>query len=85
MPSNKMDEDIGDIIQEESTRGGRHPRKALTISQRRKMFAFVRMLADGKCDDREVANAIRALGPQEGSAEFQRLWQWWIRYRDRRS
>jgi hypothetical protein len=39
------------------------------------MLGFVRMIADGNCGDREEANAIRALGPQEGSPEFQRLWE----------
>jgi len=84
MPNNnKDDQELADIMQEESGRGKRHPEKALTISQRRKMYAFVRMIADGNCEDRDVANAIRALGPEEGSPEFQRLWDWWVRYRRR--
>jgi len=84
MPNDKGDRELADIIREESTRGQRHPQKALTINQRRKMYAFVRMISEGNCDDREVANAIRALGPQEGSPEFQRLWEWWLRFRGRR-
>jgi len=78
-------EELADIMKEESTRGRRHPKKASTLIQERKMRQFVRMIADGNCDDREVANAIRALGPQEGSPEFQRLWDIWLQFRGRRS
>jgi hypothetical protein len=79
------DRELGDIFKEESTRGKRYPKKATTVAQERKMRRFVRMLADGKCDDRDVASAIRELGPQEGSAEFQRLWDFWLQFRGRRS
>jgi len=78
-------EELADIMKEESTRGRRHPKKASTLIQERKMRQFVRVIADGNCDDREVANAIRALGPQEGSPEFQRLWDIWLQFRGRRS
>ena len=86
MPNDKSDDpELSDVMREESGRGKRHPEKAVTISQRRRMYAFVRMLAEGNCEDREVTNAIRALGPQEGSPEFQRLWDWWVKFRDRKS
>jgi hypothetical protein len=78
-------QELADIIKEESTRGKRHPKRASTIGQERQVRQFVRMIADGNCDDREVANAIRELGPQEGSPEFQRLWNIWLRFRGRRS
>ena len=78
-------EELADIMKEESTRGRRHPQRASTVSQERKMRQFVRMIANGNCDDREVANAIRELGPQEGSPEFQRLWNIWLQFRGRRS
>lgn len=78
-------EELADIMKEESTRGKRHPKRASTVSQERKMRQFVRMIANGNYDDREVANAIRELGPQEGSPEFQRLWNIWLQFRGRRS
>jgi hypothetical protein len=78
-------QDLADIIKEESTRGRRHPKRASAVRQERKMRQFARMIADGNCDDREVANAIRELGPQEGSPEFQRLWNIWLQFRGRRS
>lgn len=85
---NQKDEkaqDLADIMKEESTRGRRHPRRASTVSQERNMRHFVKMIADGNCDDREVATAIRELGPQEGSPEYQRLWNIWVQFRGRRS
>jgi endonuclease III len=78
-------QELADIMKEESTRGRPHPKRASTASQERKMRQFVRMIASGKCEDREVANAIRELGPQEGSPEFQRLWNIWLQFRGRRS
>jgi hypothetical protein len=78
-------EELADIMKEESTRGRRHPKKASTLIQERKMRRFVRMIANGSCDDRDVANAIRELGPQGGSGEYQRLWNIWVQFRGRRS
>jgi hypothetical protein len=78
-------EELADVVKEESTRGRRHPKRASTVRQERKVRQFVRMIANGNCDDREVANAIRELGPQEGSPEFQRLWNIWLQFRGRRS
>ena len=77
--------ELADIMKEESARGRRHPKRAWTIDQERKMYHFVRLIADGNCGDREVASAIRALGPQEGTPEFQRLWNIWLQYRGRTS
>ena len=78
-------EELADIMKEDSTRGKSHPNRASTVSQERKMRQFVRMIANGNCDDREVANAIRELGPQEGTPEFQRLWSIWLQFRGHRS
>jgi len=78
-------QELADIMKEESARGTRHPKRALTVSQERKMRHFVRLIANGNCEDREIASAIRALGPQEGSPEYQRLWNIWLQFRGRRS
>jgi hypothetical protein len=75
------DRDLHDIMAEEKSRGTRHQQKALTRKQRRKMELFVRMLSDSNCEEREVLDAIRDLGPKDGEPEFLRLWNLWKQYR----
>ena len=84
----KKDDDgqqLDDIMREESARGRNTPKRASTLAQERRMREFVGLISNGSCTDADIANAIIALGQQEGSPEFRRLWNIWCQFRGRKS
>ena len=80
MESSK-DKDLADVMKEETTRGTRHPQKAVSIKHRRELEKIGRMILDFNCTKKEYLQAIRDFGPQDGSKEFQRFVMLWDEYR----
>jgi hypothetical protein len=70
-------ENLKDIITEETTRGRRQPKKAVTLARRRMIRRVADMLAQPGCDKRTFLAVIRDYGIKEGSPEFLQLCNLW--------
>lgn len=62
-------DDLRDVIAEETSRGRRQPKRALSLERSRKIRAAALKLADKNCSEREYLEAIREIVP-DGSPEF---------------
>ena len=80
IPDSK-DQDLRDIQTEETTRGKKHPKKALTVARRRMISEMARILQDSRCDKEDYLEVIRAYGLQEDSEEFRQLLALWRKRR----
>jgi hypothetical protein len=70
-------EDFRDIMTEETTRGRRQPKKAVTLARQRMIKRVADMLAEPSCDKRTFLGVIRDYGIKEGSPEFLQLCDLW--------
>ncbi|MGA2609311.1 MAG: hypothetical protein ABSH01_17860 [Terriglobia bacterium] len=77
MPKTEEQHEIEDVIAEETSRGTRHPVKAITRGRRRKIKQLADMLADQACDERAFLAAIRGYGLQEGTDGFYQAMKLW--------
>ena len=75
------DQDLRDIQAEETTRGKKQPRRALSLAFQRKIKQMARMLQDPRCDKETFLEVIREYGLQEGSDEFRQLLALWRKRR----
>jgi len=80
MPDDK-DQDLRDIQAEETTRGKKQPKKALSLARRRMITQMARMLQDPRCDEETYVEVIREYGLQEESDEFRQLLALWRKRR----
>ncbi len=80
MPDDK-DQDLRDIQAEESTRGKKQPRKALSLVRQRMITRTARMLQDPRCDKETYLEVIREYGLREESDEFRQLLALWRKRR----
>ena len=80
MPDDK-DQDLRDIQAEETTRGKKQPKRALSLARRRMIAQLARMLQDPKCDKQTYLEVIREFGLQEESEEFRQLLALWRKRR----
>ena len=80
MPDHK-DQDSRDIQAEETTRGKKQPKKALTLARRRMIAEMARMLQDPRCDKDTYLEVIREYGLREESDEFRQLLALWRKRR----
>jgi len=80
MPEDK-DQDLRDIQSEETSRGKKQPRKALSLARRRMISEMARMLQDPRCDKDTYLEVIREYGLQEDSDEFRQLLALWRKRR----
>jgi len=71
------DRDIKDVMAEESSRGRRQPKRAVTLARQRMIRKVAAMLADPGCDKRAFLAVIRDYGIKEGSSEFLQLCDLW--------
>ena len=62
---------------EETTRGRRPPKKAVTLARQRMIRRVADMLANPGCDKRTFLGVIRDYGIIEGSPEFLQLCELW--------
>lgn len=80
MPDDK-DQDLRDIQAEETTRGKKQPKKALSVARRRMITQMAKMLQDPRCDKETYLEVIREYGLPEESDEFRQLLALWRRRR----
>ena len=80
MPEGK-DQDLRDVQAEETTRGKKQPKKALSLACRRMIAQLARMLQDPRCDKQTYLEVIREFGLQEESDEFRQLLALWRKRR----
>ena len=80
MPDEK-DQDLRDIQAEETTRGKKQPKKALSLARQRMITQMARMLQDPRCDKETYLEVIREYGLPEESDEFRQLLVLWRKRR----
>jgi len=76
------DQDLRDIQAEETTRGKKQPKKALTLARRRMIAEMARMLQEPRCDKETYLEVIREYGLPEESDEFRQLLALWRKRRE---
>jgi hypothetical protein len=80
MPDDK-DQDLRDIRAEETTRGKKQPKKALSLARQRMITRMARMLQDPNCNKETYLEVIREFGLREESDEFRQLLALWRKRR----
>jgi hypothetical protein len=80
MPDDK-DQDLCDIRAEETTRGKKQPKKALSLARQRMITRMARMLQDPNCNKETYLEVIREFGLREESDEFRQLLALWRKRR----
>ena len=80
IPDDK-DQDLLDIRAEETTRGKKQPKKAISLARQRAIAQLARMLRDPRCDKETYLEVIREIGLPEESDEFRQLLSLWRRFR----
>ena len=70
-------EDFQDVMAEETSRGRRQQKKAVTLARQRMIRKVADMLADRGCEKRTYLAVIREYGIIEGSPEFLQLCELW--------
>jgi hypothetical protein len=75
------DQDLRDVQAEETTRGKKQPKKALSLKFRRLITEAARMLRDPRCDRETDLEVIREFELQEDSQEFRQLLALWRKRR----
>jgi hypothetical protein len=80
MPDDKKQE-LRDIRAEETTRGKKQPKKALSLARQRMITRIARMLQDSRCNKETYLEVIREFGLPEDSDEFRQLLALWRKRR----
>jgi hypothetical protein len=75
------DQDLRDIQAEETTRGKKQPKRALSLARQRMITRIARMLQDPRCDKETYLDVIREFGLREESDEFRQLLALWRKRR----
>jgi len=75
------DDDLEDVIAAETSRGRPQPKRMLSLERKRRLRRAAARLADSNCTEREFLEAIRALGYEEGSPEFEQCVKLWREFR----
>jgi|HubBroStandDraft_6_1064221.scaffolds.fasta_scaffold04438_7 hypothetical protein len=79
--SEDEDQELRDIRAEETTRGRKQPKNALSLARRRMIAEMARILQDPRCDKETYLEVIRAYGLQVESVEFHQLLALWRKRR----
>jgi hypothetical protein len=77
------DREIQDVMAEESSRGRKQPKKLMTVERKRRIQRAAAQLGDSNCTKEEFMEAIRELGYEEGSKEFDACVKLWNSRRGR--
>ena len=77
------DPDLQDIQAEETTRGRKQPKNAVSLARQRMIRRVAQMLASPHCDEDTFLAAIRAFGLPQDSEEFRQLLALWKKRRGR--
>ena len=76
MPEDE-ERDLRDIQAEESTRGRKQPKRAVSLARERMIRRVAQMLANPDCDEDTFLGAIREFGLPEDSEEYRQLLALW--------
>ncbi len=69
--------DLKDMMAEETSRGRRQQKKAVTLARQRMIRKVAEMLAEPSCEKRTFLAVIREYGIKEGSPELLQLCELW--------
>ncbi|MFZ3202078.1 MAG: hypothetical protein WA175_13120 [Candidatus Acidiferrales bacterium] len=69
--------DLRDIQIEETTRGRKQPKTAVSLERERKIRRIAQMLDNPKCDKHTYMETIRSFGLRDESEEFRQLLALW--------
>ena len=75
--SDDKDQGLRDIQAEETTRGKKQPKKALSLARQRMIARIAGMLQDPQCSKETSVEVIREFGLQEESDDFHQLLALW--------
>jgi hypothetical protein len=79
--ADKDNRDLRDIQIEESSRGRKQPKTAVSLERERKIRRIAQMLDHPNCDKETFVRTIRAFGISDQSAEFRELLALWRKRR----
>ncbi len=69
--------ELQDLRAEESTRGTRQPKRAISLAKERWIRRLAAMVADPNCDRETFLEAIREFGLTEQSDEYRQILALW--------
>lgn len=72
-----MEDDMSDLLKEETSRGRKQPKKALSIERERMIGRISRLLANLNCERETYEETIRELGLTDESPEYCQLLELW--------
>ena len=70
-------DDMRDVIKEETSRGRKQPKRALSIERERMIKRLAQLLANPNCDLETYEETIREFGLTDESPEYRRLLALW--------
>jgi ribosomal protein L12E/L44/L45/RPP1/RPP2 len=79
MESSK-DKDLDDVMKEETSRGTRHPKKAVTLEERRRLSAAYKKIAKRSFTEEQVAEALKEVGMKPSENRYQTILKAWKEY-----
>lgn len=80
-PPSVDDQDLRDIRAEETGRGRKQPKSALTLKRQRTLRKIARILSDPSCDEEMYLEASRELGLTDDSRELREILALWKKRR----
>jgi hypothetical protein len=81
MPPSEENQELRDIQAEETGRGRKQPKKAITLARQRMLRKIALLVADPACDKELFLETIRELGLKDESPEFPQLLVLWKKLR----
>lgn len=70
-------EDLKDLLKEETSRGRKQPKKALSLERERAIRRIAQLLANPNCDRETFLETIREFGLTDESPEYRQLLALW--------
>lgn len=75
----EQEEDLKDVLKEETSRGRKQPKKAISIARERMIREVARLLANPNCDRETFLETIHEYGLTDESLEYHQLLALWRR------
>ncbi len=79
--ADKKDQELRDIQSEETSRGKKQPKKAMSLAHQRFMAQTLRILRNPRCSRETYIEVIREYGLREETDEFRQLLALWKKFR----
>jgi hypothetical protein len=74
-------QNLDDLLNEETSRGRKQPKRAVTLARQRTIRRLAQLLAEPQCDKETFLDVIREIGLSDESAEFRQLLALWRKRR----